>query len=385
MSVSSILPEWEVDTTVEDANWIKAAHWDLPPYKSIEFFMVVPLAQLDTFRNSVTYKAAVERGEIYDDEWVGDYVVDPFVAFTDMFYDLIHGVRKRDTTFDGIISQNYTEDLDLPADEMIANASILKLCDQVLKAPMQDDRVGMRISGKACAASLEAATNYDIALGSRAGDHQRAFEFHTTAAKHYETDVPNKKAQELHEQIAAQHKAIAALIHDKIHGDVEKVSIDSGAHEAATSTENDKPEPTDAMKEAGNYEKGHISIGGLDIAIENPAGSKRRAAWPTLQSHYGYIKRTVGADEEHVDCFVKPGTDSEYSGTIYIIDQVKVDGSFDEHKVMIGWHSRQAAVKAYLANFTPGWRLGKVTRFTWADFKVWVADGSKDLPASSEK
>jgi len=31
----------------------------------------------------------------------------------------------------------------------------------------------------------------------------------------------------------------------------------------------------DAQKEAGNYRKGHVRIGGLDISIENPEGSER--------------------------------------------------------------------------------------------------------------
>jgi hypothetical protein len=56
-------------------------------------------------------------------------------------------------------------------------------------------------------------------------------------------------------------------------------------------------EPTEAQKEAGNYQKGHVRLHGLDISIENPAGSERSGTdrdgkkWSVmLPHHYGYIR-----------------------------------------------------------------------------------------------
>jgi Inorganic Pyrophosphatase len=164
--------------------------------------------------------------------------------------------------------------------------------------------------------------------------------------------------------------------------DVQKASIDRAAHGAATSLRNDLAEPTARQKHAGNYPKGHLTIGGLSVSIENPAGSKRRPEWPTLRSHYGYIRLTRGADGEQVDCFVRVGTDESWSGPVFVVDQVKLDGSFDEHKVMIGWRSRQKAIAAYLVNFTLGWQLGEVTRLDWADFKAWVETGWQTEPVA---
>ncbi|MEZ5386482.1 MAG: LPD1 domain-containing protein [Prosthecobacter sp.] len=87
--------------------------------------------------------------------------------------------------------------------------------------------------------------------------------------------------------------------------------IDDAAHEAATSPRNDLPEPTPAQKEAGNYAKGHVRIGGHDISIENPAGSKRRPEWPALKDHYGYI-RSVRVP---TNGFAQPAvTDAETAG-----------------------------------------------------------------------
>ena len=68
--------------------------------------------------------------------------------------------------------------------------------------------------------------------------------------------------------------------------------LDTVANAAATSPLNALPEPTPAQKEAGNYAKGHHRLAGLDISIENPAGSTRTGtsksgkAWSTtMKSH----------------------------------------------------------------------------------------------------
>lgn len=161
--------------------------------------------------------------------------------------------------------------------------------------------------------------------------------------------------------------------------------IDVAATEAATHPDNDRPEPTEAQKEAGNYAKGHVRLGGMELAIENPAGSERKGvdasgkAWSTtMQSHYGYIKGTIGRDKDHIDVFVKPGTaEIADDAKVYVVDQKNPDnGRFDEHKVMIGFDSQPEAEAAYLANYTPGWKgMGDVTESTLADFRKWTRDG----------
>jgi hypothetical protein len=120
--------------------------------------------------------------------------------------------------------------------------------------------------------------------------------------------------------------------------------VTAAAHEAATSPHNDLPEPSQAQKEAGNYQKGHININGLDISVENPVGSARSGVDKTVRSGLsrcsttmGIIKRTVGADEEHIDVFVKPGTPRPMTGRCSSsISTILHNGKFDEHKVMLG-------------------------------------------------
>jgi len=162
--------------------------------------------------------------------------------------------------------------------------------------------------------------------------------------------------------------------------------LDAAAHESAASPTNETPVPTQAQTEAGNYKKGHVNIQGLNIAIENPQGSKRSGEdadgnpWETeMQDHYGYIKGTVGKDKDHIDVFVKPGLTTETTGErVFVVDQVDPKtGELDEHKVMLGYDSQEAAQAAYLRNYdqTGADRIGAITETTSADFKEWLKHG----------
>ncbi|MGE6123933.1 LPD38 domain-containing protein [Aeromonas rivipollensis] len=146
------------------------------------------------------------------------------------------------------------------------------------------------------------------------------------------------------------------------------------------------PEPTEAQREAGNYKKGHIKLQGLDIALENPKGSTRSGtdqdgkAWHSTMAHdYGYIKRTLGADGDHVDVFIGDKPDSEM---VYVVDQVDPKtGEFDEHKVMMGFADEQAAREGYLANYEQGWEgLGAIKSMPVDTFKRWVKEGDTTKP-----
>jgi len=246
-----------LDDSIENADWIKQT-WDLPPYLSPEFFLIVPYEDLDKFRKRPVYKNAVSQGLIHDDQWMADWCE--------------------------------------PTDKLRA------MIDEAFKG--------------------------------------------------FDGDAP-----------------------------VNKVAIDEMAHEAATSMRNDLPEPTDEQKHAGNYKKGHIVISGVRISIENPKGTRRKPGWTTLKAHYGYVLGVIGNDGDHVDVFVREGTDSEYTGPVYVIDQY-IDGKFDEHKCLLGFDSKQAAVKAYLDSYQKGWQCGPVTKLTWQDFKLWLQHGDHTQPLS---
>lgn len=164
--------------------------------------------------------------------------------------------------------------------------------------------------------------------------------------------------------------------------------IDLSANQAATSVHNDLPEPTQAQIEAGNYKKGHIKVHGLDIAVENPRGSERSGTNPNgkpwshnMSDHYGYIKRTTGADQEHIDTYVGKNPESE---NVFVVDQIdQGTGGFDEHKVMLGFDSQEEAVAAYQSNFDKGWKTGPVKRMTMDEFKTWIKTGDTTKPVNA--
>lgn len=166
--------------------------------------------------------------------------------------------------------------------------------------------------------------------------------------------------------------------------------------EAAAAQAN--PEPTPAQAEAGNYQKGHVRLHGLDISIENPKGSTRRSKpgarnpWEVVMpAHYGYIKGTVGADDEHFDVFL--GDHAEEDGKVFVVDQATVEGrKFDESKALIGFFDVEEAVKAYKGSFAGtfgrkmlGQALGWRTFENVAAFREWLGTADLHQPATPQK
>lgn len=147
--------------------------------------------------------------------------------------------------------------------------------------------------------------------------------------------------------------------------------------------------PTKAQKEAGNYRKGHVKLDGFDITIETPRGVVRRGVdadgkeWSTEMQHdYGYIRGTKGKDGDHIDVFL---SESPEEGTVFVVDQVKEDGSFDEHKVMYGFSDPEDAKAAYLSNYSDGWKgLGNITEVSKDDFKRWVESSTRKTKPFAE-
>lgn len=150
-----------------------------------------------------------------------------------------------------------------------------------------------------------------------------------------------------------------------------------------------EPNPTEAQKEAGNYKKGHVTVDGYNITLENPKGSERSGtdkdgkAWSvTMNNDYGYIRGTEGVDGDHIDVFL---SDTPESGNVYVVDQVNEDGSFDEHKVMYGFDTRADAEEAYLANYSAGWKgLGNITEVSKEQFKKWIESSHRKTKPFAE-
>jgi len=165
--------------------------------------------------------------------------------------------------------------------------------------------------------------------------------------------------------------------------------VDTLANEAQPSPVNDLPEPSRAQIDAGNYRKGHVRVQGHDISIENPAGSVREGVdaggkpWrQTLKNHYGYIKRTKGADGEQVDVLLGNNLNSD---RVFVVNQIEQEtGAFDEHKVLMGFNNRMQAVRAYRDNYQNGWKVGEVEQFTGTEFKRWLKEDGNTAPVDEQ-
>jgi hypothetical protein len=149
--------------------------------------------------------------------------------------------------------------------------------------------------------------------------------------------------------------------------------------------------PTEAQKQAGNYAKGKVAMHGMEISIENPAGSVRSGTdksgkpWQQeMKLHYGYIKGTRGPDKDHVDIFLGPNSTSS-DLPVFVVDQIDPKtGKYDEPKALIGFRNEAEAADGYLANYEPGWGgIGAINRFkTIGEFKKWAFSPQAQKPIS---
>lgn len=148
---------------------------------------------------------------------------------------------------------------------------------------------------------------------------------------------------------------------------------------------------------SGNYPKGHIWIQGLNISIENAPGSKRgekdqhHKRWEiTMPTAYGYIRGTIGADNEQMDVYLGK---HPASTTVWVVDQDQVskkkgkNKGFDEHKVFIGYKKIKNVLKDYLASHFDDFgedRICDIVELDMTDFKNWLQHGDTKSPLKGQ-
>ena len=137
-----------------------------------------------------------------------------------------------------------------------------------------------------------------------------------------------------------------------------------------------------------------MKVGPFDVVIEQPRGSVRSGvdangkAWETtMQNTYGYFGGTKGVDGDAIDVFLGNDLDGWDGTTVFVVDQYNPDGSFDEHKVMLGFNSQEEAEAAYFANYEADWaktHRTEVTAVPLADFNEWVNSSKRKTKAFAE-
>jgi hypothetical protein len=189
-------------------------------------------------------------------------------------------------------------------------------------------------------------------------------------------EIKDKRQKEAEKAVAEEQKKAEKAAKEKLQAESIPKPAETAAKKAETApetvpeldfTQPAKPitplpngEPTPKQVEAGNYQKGHEVVGGLDVTVETAAGQTRKSKpdalvpWSVeMKHHYGYIKGVPARapDKDHVDVFVKPDTPKDYAGPVFVIDQANHRGKFDEPKVMLGFANKDEAQAAYLAHY----------------------------------
>ena len=122
---------------------------------------------------------------------------------------------------------------------------------------------------------------------------------------------------------------------------------------------------------------------GLPINIEVKAGRyriKRNRDPHLMPADYDEIEGTKGADKDPIDVFVGVFPESE---EIFIINRRNDDGTFDEHKVMLGFYNRKDAEEHYRLAYTrSNLSPNDVVSVTETQFKWWLKKARKDIPVT---
>ena len=199
------------------------------------------------------------------------------------------------------------------------------------------------------------------------------------------------------ERIAAEKAEEEARVEDEKKAEEERKTKEGentlkAKIEAASAEVN--TDPTEAQKEAGNYKKGHVQVGTFDITIEQPEGSIRRGTdadgkkWESkMHNTYGYFRGTEGVDGDHIDVFLSNDIDGWNGRKVFVVDQYNPDGTFDEHKVMLGFNDMDEAKSDYLANYEKGWENGRritVSTTNLEDFEKWIDSSHRKTKPFSE-
>lgn len=133
-----------------------------------------------------------------------------------------------------------------------------------------------------------------------------------------------------------------------------------------------------------------IKFRGLDVSVENRAGSTRRGSsphWGPWETHmkfdYGYVKGSKGMDGGGVDCFVGP---NEKAKNVYVIHILKLPDfkKYDEDKCMLGFDSKAAAKKAFMMHYDSPKFFGGMDVIPIELFKEKVLATGKNGPCKIE-
>lgn len=136
--------------------------------------------------------------------------------------------------------------------------------------------------------------------------------------------------------------------------------------------------------------QGMLDYHALPVRVESAEGAARSGVTPAgkswhniMPADYGFIEGINGADGDSLDCYVGP---SPESSNVYVVDQYDLDGKkFDEHKVMLGYHTQESALEDYmLGHHMSANTFAAITAFTMPMFRRWMSTADLTQPCDEE-
>lgn len=129
-----------------------------------------------------------------------------------------------------------------------------------------------------------------------------------------------------------------------------------------------------------------VKFQGMQIHVDRPKGfvqhgqSQDGKPWTrTYLYDYGFIPKTMGGDQDGLDCFLGPKPEEDEAHWITVN---KPDGTFDEYKVMLGFGSREDAMTAAKAHI-PEKFLGPMVTMRTSMMRAML--GLEVLPEGTKK
>lgn len=142
--------------------------------------------------------------------------------------------------------------------------------------------------------------------------------------------------------------------------------------------EEDDAPPPKAKKKSKDAMLGSLRTDGFEVVVEHEAGELRYGV--ALPASYGYIRGTDSAEpDNNMDCFL--GT-AGAAKDVYVIDAYKVNGKFDEHKVMLAYNDAPSALLDFDSYYGKLDRpmTGIITAVPKAEFQTWLKSGDLTAP-----
>lgn len=163
------------------------------------------------------------------------------------------------------------------------------------------------------------------------------------------------------------------------------MEVEQGEARAGEEFEEEGEQPKPKGNKAGAKDEwlyDEIVIQGLPIVIETKQGEKRigKDFEVFMPADYGFIKGTIGADGDEVDCYVGPNI---HSKMVYIVNQKKLGCEvFDEHKCMLGFDSLEQALMAYAeGHHRSDEAFMSCKEINMNSFKLWLRASAHTEPA----